>query len=86
MIGYGPNVWRAGNYYFWVPMVAPFCGCTFGGFLYDLMLFTGESPINLPYMGLYRFIPWVDNAQYEGRRWDPESMKVDSEESGDSRA
>ncbi len=57
-------------------MVAPFCGCLFGGFLYDLMLFTGESPINLPYMGLYRFIPWVDNAQYEGRRWEPENMKI----------
>jgi aquaglyceroporin related protein, other eukaryote len=73
MVGYGPNVWRAGNYYFWVsssvvdsrailsvfqvPMVAPFCGCTFGGFLYDLLLFTGESPINTPYLGLYRFIP-----------------------------
>ena len=81
MIGYGPNVWRAGHYYFWVPMVAPFCGCTFGGFLYDLMLFTGESPINLPYMGLYRFVPWIDNAQYEGRRWDPEDMKVAESES-----
>ena len=26
MIGYGPNVWKAGDYYFWVPMVAPFFG------------------------------------------------------------
>lgn len=57
MIGYGPEVWTAGNYYFWIPMVAPFCGCVFGGFLYDLFLFTGESPINTPYLGLYRFIP-----------------------------
>lgn len=58
-------------------MVAPFLGCTFGGFLYDLLLFTGESPINTPYMGLYRFIPWLDNAEYENRRWDPEDMKVE---------
>jgi aquaglyceroporin related protein, other eukaryote len=39
-----------------VPMVAPFCGCTFGGFLYDTFLFTGESPINTPWMGLKRFL------------------------------
>ena len=57
-------------------MVAPFFGCTFGGFLYDATLYVGESPINLPYMGLYRFLPWVDNKVYEGRRWDPETMKV----------
>ncbi|EHY61025.1 Aquaglyceroporin-9 [Exophiala dermatitidis] len=56
MIGYGHEVWSAGGYYFWVPMVAPFCGCTFGGWLYDVFLFTGESPINTPYMGLARFL------------------------------
>jgi aquaglyceroporin related protein len=56
MIGYGHEVWSAGGYYFWVPMVAPFCGCTFGGFLYDTFLFTGESPINTPYLGLQRLI------------------------------
>ena len=73
MLGYGTNVWKAGDYYFWVslnsniqkdllltvgqvPMVAPFCGCTFGGWLYDMFLFTGESPINTPAMGLKRFV------------------------------
>jgi aquaglyceroporin related protein len=56
MIGYGHEVWSAGGYYFWVPMVAPFCGCTFGGWLYDVFLFTGDSPINTPWMGLKRFI------------------------------
>ncbi|EXJ90775.1 aquaglyceroporin like protein, other eukaryote [Capronia coronata CBS 617.96] len=55
MIGYGHEVWSAGGYYFWIPMVAPFCGATFGGWLYDMFLFTGESPINTPYMGLKRF-------------------------------
>lgn len=55
MIGYGHEVWSAGNYYFWVPMVAPFCGCLFGGWMYDTFLFTGESPINTPWMGLKRF-------------------------------
>ncbi|KAK5256824.1 glycerol channel [Cryomyces antarcticus] len=55
-LGYGHGVWSAGNYYFWVPMVAPFFGCTFGGWLYDMFLFTGESPINTPWMGLRRLV------------------------------
>ncbi|TVY71449.1 putative membrane protein [Lachnellula suecica] len=55
-LGYGHEVWSAGNYYFWVPMVAPFFGCTFGGWLYDVFIFTGESPINTPWMGLKRLI------------------------------
>merc|ERR1711939_287888 len=76
MVGYGPEVWRAGNYYFWVPMVAPFCGCTFGGFLYDLLLFTGESPINTPYLGLYRFLPGMMH-EFDGRKFDPEDVKGD---------
>ncbi|MCJ1300869.1 hypothetical protein MMC08_003668 [Hypocenomyce scalaris] len=53
-VGYGHEVWSAGGYYFWIPMVAPFCGCAFGGFLYDLFLYTGESPVNTPWMGLKR--------------------------------
>lgn len=57
-LGYGHEVWSAGGYYFWIPMVAPFFGCAFGGFLYDVFLFTGESPINTPWMGLKRvFMP-----------------------------
>ena len=39
-----------------VPMVAPFCGCCFGGWLYDMFLFTGDSPINTPWLGLKRLI------------------------------
>jgi len=54
MIGYGHEVWSAGGYYFWVPMVAPFFGCCFGGWLYDMFLFTGDSPINTPWLGLKR--------------------------------
>jgi aquaglyceroporin related protein len=33
-------------------MIAPFLGCLFGGFLYDVFIYTGPSPINTPYMGL----------------------------------
>jgi len=55
MVGYGHEVWSAGGYYFWVPMVAPFCGCLTGGLFYDLFIYTGRSPINTPYMGINRF-------------------------------
>ncbi|WYZ37021.1 hypothetical protein EsH8_II_000527 [Colletotrichum jinshuiense] len=54
ILGYGSEVWSAGGYYFWIPMVAPFFGCLLGGFLYDVFLYTGESPINTPFMGLTR--------------------------------
>jgi hypothetical protein len=39
-----------------VPMICPFIGGTFGGFLYDLLIFTGESPINTPFLGLKRIV------------------------------
>jgi len=55
ILGYGHEVWSAGGYYFWIPMVAPFCGCMFGGFLYDLLIYTGPSPVNTPWLGLKRF-------------------------------
>lgn len=55
-LGYGHEVWSAANYYFWIPMVAPFLGCLFGGWLYDMFLFTGQSPINTPYAGMQRLV------------------------------
>lgn len=65
-LGYGREVWTAGDYYFWVPMVAPFFGCTFGGLVYDTLIFTGESPINTPWMGLKRIIrPDEKDRSYE---------------------
>lgn len=51
-VGYGSEVWSAGDYYFWVPMICPFIGCTFGGFLYDVLIYTGKSPINTPWIGI----------------------------------
>lgn len=52
-LGYGQDVWSTGGYYFWIPMVAPFCGAMFGGFLYDVFIYTGpESPINQEWLGL----------------------------------
>ena len=58
-------------------MVAPFFGCTFGGFLYDMLLFTGESPINTPYLGLYRLFPSMRHA-YDNQRFDDEDVKEGS--------
>lgn len=39
-----------------IPMVAPFCGCLFGGVLYDLFIYTGPSPINTAMFGLGEFL------------------------------
>lgn len=74
IVGYGMNVWRAGDYYFWVPMVAPFCGTCFGGFLYDLLIFTGESPINSPYLGFYRIVP-----AWRTWEWEDEERRFEEE-------
>lgn len=52
----GHEVWSAGGYYFWIPMVAPFCGCVFGGVLYDFFIYTGPSPINTAWFGLLGII------------------------------
>lgn len=55
-------------------MVSPFLGCLFGGFLYDALLFTGDSPLNEPYWGLYRVVPSMRHL-YDGEKWDPEDVK-----------
>ncbi|KAH8588600.1 aquaporin-like protein [Bisporella sp. PMI_857] len=52
ILGYGHEVWSAGGYYFWIPMIAPFLGTVFGGFFYDVFIYTGpESPVNTPWLG-----------------------------------
>jgi aquaglyceroporin related protein len=60
IVGYGHEVWSAGGYY-WIPMVVPFLGCTFGAFLYDFFIYTGpESPVNTPWLGFKDLFtgPW----------------------------
>ena len=52
MRSYAHNFILQGGYYFWIPMIAPFIGCLFGGLLYDIFIYTGPSPINSPYFGL----------------------------------
>lgn len=73
-VGY-EDVFRAGDYYFWVPIVASFTGCLFGGFLYDLFIYTGpESPVNSAYLGLpYLLNPaWGIAERRRARRENPE--------------
>lgn len=60
-VGY-QDVFSAGDYFFWVPIVASFCGCFVGGLLYDLTIYTGpESPINQPWMGLPKLLHPFNN-------------------------
>ena len=56
IVGYGHEVWSAGGYYFWIPMVAPFLGCLFGGALYDVAIYTGPSPVNAPWFGIPKLL------------------------------
>ena len=45
-------------------MVAPFFGCTFGGWLYDMFLYTGDqSPVNTPWIGLKRLLPFARSTE-----------------------
>ncbi|RKF66736.1 Aquaporin-3 [Golovinomyces cichoracearum] len=52
LLGYGNEVWTSGGNYFWVPLIAPLFGCSFGGWIYDLFIHVGESPVNTPWIGL----------------------------------
>jgi MIP family channel proteins len=36
--GWGPDVFKAGNYWFWVPIVGPIMGGVLGAYAYDLLI------------------------------------------------
>lgn len=52
ILGYGEALWTNAEYYFWVPLVAPFVGAILGGFIYDFFVYTGASPVNGPWLGI----------------------------------
>ncbi|KAL1898404.1 glycerol channel [Ceratocystis pirilliformis] len=45
LLGYGTEVFSASQWYFWVPLVAPCCGCLVGGAVHDLVSGNDESPL-----------------------------------------
>ncbi|KEY65706.1 hypothetical protein S7711_07533 [Stachybotrys chartarum IBT 7711] len=75
MVGYGHEVWSAGGYYFWIPMVAPFFGCLLGGFLYDAFIYEGKSPVNTPMLGLPRLFQFRRSV-WSNTYQDPMSSRV----------
>ncbi|ODV95580.1 hypothetical protein PACTADRAFT_50283 [Pachysolen tannophilus NRRL Y-2460] len=55
-VGYGREMWTAGNGYAWVPVVMPIIGCFTGAIIYDAFIYQGQdSPLNKPYFGFGRF-------------------------------
>ncbi|KAI6712468.1 hypothetical protein PZA11_007005 [Diplocarpon coronariae] len=69
ILGYGAGVWSSGGHYFWIPMLVPFLGCTFGALIYDLLIYTGpESPLKRPYWGFKDLAIWTRLKNGEKRR------------------
>ncbi|GCB77624.1 aquaporin-3-like [Scyliorhinus torazame] len=46
LAGWGAEVFSAGNYWFWIPIVAPLLGSVFGILVYQLMVGIHLEPIN----------------------------------------
>ncbi|KAF2147057.1 uncharacterized protein K452DRAFT_218019 [Aplosporella prunicola CBS 121167] len=58
-VGYGADVWRSNEYYFWIPIIAPFIGALAGGLAYDMFVYNGDSPVNSPNLGMGYLTRWV---------------------------
>lgn len=64
-VGFGNEMFSYGDGYAWVPVVAPFIGCWFGAFLYDVFIYSGnDSPVNQPYFGLGRYFKRAGKSSY----------------------
>ncbi|KKA29992.1 hypothetical protein TD95_002975 [Thielaviopsis punctulata] len=53
-MGYGTEVFTGYNWYCWVPIAAPICGCLAGGILYDIVSGNPESPFRI-------LLDWASN-------------------------
>ncbi|CCG84506.1 protein of unknown function [Taphrina deformans PYCC 5710] len=51
-IGYGGEVFTYGMNYSIIPCTAPFVGAIIGGAIYDILIFTGDSPFNRERFGV----------------------------------
>lgn len=49
-------------------MVLPYIGTTFGGFLYDLFVYTGPSPVNSKWMGIKMLFDVNENHRNKMKR------------------
>ncbi|OTB06227.1 hypothetical protein M426DRAFT_21028 [Hypoxylon sp. CI-4A] len=74
ILGY-EGAWTAFETYSWIPIVIPFVASICGAFAYDVFIYTGESPINTPGLGLS-----ILRSKICGIR---EKKQVDEENKGD---
>lgn len=47
LAGWGPEVFRAANYWWWIPIVGPLIGGVLGGFVYDLLIGWHHRPAEI---------------------------------------
>ncbi|KAI7473305.1 hypothetical protein KC351_g11196 [Hortaea werneckii] len=80
VIGYPNTIWTL-PYTFpgypWIPIIVPFIGACFGAWLYDVLIFTGVSPVNTPEMGVKKLyspmLDWSNRRERYKQRKDPET-------------
>ena len=48
LAGWGTDVFRAGNHWWWVPIVGPLIGGVLGGFVYDALIWRHHAPSEQP--------------------------------------
>ncbi|KAI6840841.1 hypothetical protein KC340_g13985 [Hortaea werneckii] len=80
VIGYPNTIWTLPytfSGYPWIPTIVPFIGACFGAWLYDVLVFTGVSPVNTPEMGVKKLyspmLDWSNRKERLKQRKDPET-------------
>lgn len=76
-VGYPNSIWTSNSGYAWIPIIVPVIGACLGAWLYDVLVFTGSSPVNSPYLGFKKFWSPVTDLQNRRQRYkqrrDPET-------------
>ncbi|RMZ10587.1 hypothetical protein D0862_03194 [Hortaea werneckii] len=80
VIGYPNTIWTLPytfSGYPWIPTIVPFIGACFVAWLYDVLIFTGVSPVNTPEMGVKKLyspmLDWSNRRERLKQRKDPET-------------
>ncbi|BFZ55219.1 glycerol channel [Savitreella phatthalungensis] len=55
MVGYPGTIWSEYGFYSLTILWTPLLGAIVGGLVYDILVFTGDSPLNRPYFGFYEW-------------------------------